>query len=165
MSTTEVWLDQIEDYRFRLHFSAPGSNSTDEASTPERMQAWIVDEPAPLGSGQGPSPGQLLLAAVANCLSDSLLFALRKFKQKAEPIRTVASQTTGRNPEGRLRVTGIRVTLHLGAAAAELEHLERILGQFELYCTVSQSVGQAIPIAVAVFDAQGQQLSGTLDRE
>ena len=37
--------------------------------------------PPPLGQGSGPSPMQLLAASVGNCLSASLLFALRKFKQ------------------------------------------------------------------------------------
>ena len=56
------------------------------------------DEPAPLGTGQGPSPVQLLCAAVGNCLSDSLLFALRKFKQAPEPLRAIAS-SRGRRAE------------------------------------------------------------------
>ena len=81
------------------------------------------DEPAPLGAGMGPSPMQLLAAAVGNCLSDSLLFALRKFKQAPEPIHTDVVAQVGRNAEGRLRVLQIRAVLNLGVPAAALEHL------------------------------------------
>ena len=119
----------------------------------------ISDEPAPLGGGQGPSPVQLLCAAVGNCLSDSLLFALRKFKQSPEPLGCTVEAEVGRNAEGRLRVLAMSVRLRLGVPAARLEHLERVLGQFEAFCTVTQSVGQAIPIRTEVVDADGVRLS------
>jgi organic hydroperoxide reductase OsmC/OhrA len=64
----------------------------------------------------------------------------------------------GRNAEGRMRVLGITARLHLGVAAAQLEHLDRVLSQFEDFCTVTQSVRAAIPVTVQVFDAQGVQL-------
>jgi hypothetical protein len=54
-----------------------------------------------------------------------------------------------------MRVIQIRVEARLGAPAATIEHLERILSQFEGFCTVAQSVGQGIPIEVAVFDGAG----------
>ena len=63
-----VTLTQQHDYRFDIRFH-------------KNMPVLTSDEPAPLGTGLGPSPVQLLCAAVGNCLSDSLLFALRKFKQ------------------------------------------------------------------------------------
>jgi hypothetical protein len=51
-----------------------------------------------------------------------------------------------------LRMTA---TLHLGVAAASLEHLQRVLDTFETYCTVTQSVGQGIAITLKVLDADG----------
>jgi hypothetical protein len=39
--------------------------------------------------------------------------------------------------------------------ADQLEQLERVLGQFEGFCTVTQSVGQGIPIQVRVLDGDG----------
>ena len=137
-----VELVQLEDYRFDIQFGGAAPN-------------LIGDEPAPLGTGSGPSPVQLLCAAVGNCLSDSLLFALRKFKQAPEPLRATVVAHVGRNPEGRVRVLRIDATLQLGVAAAHLEHLDRVLSQFEGYCTVTQSVGQGIPIVASVLDANG----------
>jgi uncharacterized OsmC-like protein len=140
-----VELIQQQDYRFDVNF---GGN----------IPALTCDEPAPMGTGQGPSPVQLLCAAVGNCLSDSLLFALRKFKQAPDPIRCTVEATVGRNPEGRMRVLQMTAKLSLGVEAQKLEHLERVLSQFEAFCTVTQSVGQSIPITVQVFDDTGSRL-------
>lgn len=142
---TTVVLRQAENYRFTVEFGAA-------------VPPLVTDESPPLGGGTGPTPLQLLAAAVGNCLSDSLHFALAKFKQSARGITTTVTATVDRNSEGRLRVVRMSVTTKLGARAAELEHLERILGQFEQFCTVAQSVGQAIPIEVAVFDGADTKL-------
>ena len=140
-----VSLRQKQDYQFDIDFG-PG------------MPGLVGDEPAPLGAGAGPSPVQLLAAAVGNCLSDSLLFALRKFKQAPEPIACDVTAEVGRNPEGRLRVLSLHAVLTLGVAAAKLEHLDRVLSQFESYCTVTQSVGQGIASELEVHDVLGQRL-------
>lgn len=140
-----VTLTQQQDYRFDVRFG-------------DAIPLLITDEPAPLGTGLGPSPVQLLCAAVGNCLSDSLLFALRKFKQAPEPLRCDVQAQVGRNDEGRMRVLQMQANLHLGVSASNLEHLDRVLSQFESFCTVTQSVGQGIPIHVRVIDAEGQVL-------
>jgi len=143
--TVIVRLAQAHDYQFDIDFGAG-------------VPKLRGDETPPLGQGAGPSPVQLLTAAVGNCLSDSLLFALRKFKQRPEPIQTEVTAEVGRNADGRLRVLAMRATLTLGVPAEQLEHLERVLGSFEAYCTVTQSVGQGIPVAVQVLDAHGTVL-------
>jgi uncharacterized OsmC-like protein len=145
MSEAAVTLQQQQDYRFEIGFGS---------SAPP----LLADEPAPLGQGAGPSPVQLLAASVGNCLSASLLFALRKFKQQPEPLRTVVEPEVGRNAEGRLRVLSLKVVLTLGVPAAQLEHLERVLGTFETYCTVTESVRAAIPVEVQVLDSLGARL-------
>lgn len=143
--TIEISLDQQQDYRFIVSFGG-------------EVPPLTADEPAPLGSGQGPSPVQMLCAAVGNCLADSLLFALRKYKQAAEPMRAVVTAELGRNADNRLRVLSMKARLHLGVMTSELEHLDRILGQFEGFCTVTQSVGQGIAITTEVYDAHGERL-------
>lgn len=145
MTTVSVSLRQQADYRFEIHFG-------------DNIPGLIADEPAPLGKGEGPSPAQLLAASVGNCLSDSLLFALCKFKQAPEPLRCEVQAEVGRNPEGRLRVLGIHATITLGVAASALEHLDRALAQFEEFCTVTQSVRQAFPVRVTVVDVDGHTL-------
>jgi uncharacterized OsmC-like protein len=137
-----VELRQESGYRFENRFG-PG------------IDVLHSDEPAPLGTGSGPSPMQLLAAAVGNCLAASLLFALKKFKQAPEPIAAHAVAIEGRNEQNRLRVQSIRVRLTLGVPAAKLEHLDRVLERFEDYCTVTESVRQGIPVAVEVVDSDG----------
>ena len=144
-SNVRITLRQQQDYQFQVDFG-------------EGIPSLLADEPAPLGSGQGPSPVQLLAAAVGNCLSDSLLFALRKFKQTPEPLHCTVDAEIGRNEQKRLRVLKMTAALHLGVPASSLEHLDRVLDQFEAYCTVTQSVGQGIVITTEVFDSTGARL-------
>ena len=124
------------------------------------MATLLADEPEPLGQGSGPAPNHMLLAAVANCLSASLVFALQKFKQDPGALKATATPEMGRNADKRLRIVGIHVKLELGRPAAELEHLDRVLAQFEDFCTVSMSVRQGIDIQVQVLDGAGAVLKG-----
>ena len=124
------------------------------------LPTLLADEPAPLGQGTGPAPDHMLLAAVANCLSASLLFSLQKFKQDPGTLVATASAVVGRNAEKRLRIEAINVRLELGQAAADIEHLERVLDQFEAFCTVSMSVREGIAINVQVQDGAGVLIKG-----
>ena len=142
-----VRLQQSQDYRFTVDFG--GS-----------VPPLVADEPAPLGAGAGPSPMQLLASAVGNCLTASLLFAFRKFKQAADPLSADVLARVGRNEANRLRVTGMSVQLRLGVPAESMQHLDRVLDSFESFCTVTQSVNQAFPVAVEVFDSTGRLLKG-----
>ena len=140
-----VLLRHQKDFQFEIDFG-------------EGKPRLLADEGPPLGQDAGPTPVQLLAAAVGNCLSDSLLFALRKFKQAPEPIACEVTADVGRNAENRLRVLGLDVALKLGVPAAQLEHLDRVLAQFESFCTVGASVAQGIPLNVTVHDSTGAQL-------
>lgn len=124
------------------------------------LPTLLADEPAPLGQGSGPAPDHMLLAAVANCLSASLLFALQKFKQDPGSLVATATPVMGRNAEKRLRIEAINVKLELGQPASAIEHLDRVLDQFEAFCTVSMSVKQGIAIHVQVEDSNGAVIKG-----
>lgn len=140
-----VRLVQQSDYQFAIYYS-------------EERDPIFGDEPPPLGRSQGATPSQFLIAGVANCLSDSLLFALRKFKQNPEPIETKASCEIGRNAENRLRILAIQVEIRVGVPGNTLENLDRVLAQFQDFCTVSSSVSAGIPVNVRVIDSNNQQL-------
>ena len=142
-----VTLNQIEKFQFKVHFG--GSNTE-----------LITDEPEPIGTGKGPSPDQLLAASVANCMSDSLSFALTKFKEDPSPIKTKAKAVVQRNSENRLRIAYIDVEIRLGKPIKSALYMERALAQFESFCTVASSVGQSLPIKVKVFDSEGNLIKG-----
>ena len=147
-ATSEIRIElvQLSDYRFEARFGDPG------------IPLLLTDEAAPLGGNAGPNPVRLLAVAVANCLAASLLFAMRKFKNDPGPLRAVATVQMARNPQNRLRVGRIAVDLHLGTGASEVPMLDRILGQFEEFCIVTQSVRLAFPVDVRVLDQTGAVL-------
>jgi organic hydroperoxide reductase OsmC/OhrA len=146
--TLRLTLEQESDYAFRIHF--------DETDIPD----LLTDEPEPLGKGEGPNPTRLLLSAVANCLSASLLFALRKFKNSPGKLVTQATAELVRNEQGRLRVGHIHADIRLAEAGAAHASLERILAQFENFCVVTESVREGIDVSVSITDAEGVQVHG-----
>lgn len=140
-------LDQQAGYRFTVRFDDPG------------IAPLITDEPPPLGTGTGPNPARLLGAAVANCLSASLLFALSKHGNDPAPMHAVVTVLLGRNPQGRTRVLRIAVEITLGVTGDVLKHADRALAQFEDFCVVTQSVRAGIDVDVSVYDSAGNLLS------
>ena len=151
MSDTQkivLTLEQESDYSFRIHF--------DETGIPD----LLTDEPEPLGEGAGPNPTRMLTAAVANCLSASLLFALRKFKNQPGKLVTTATAALTRNEQGRFRVSHIQADIQLAEAADAHASLERILAQFENFCVVTESVRHGIEVSVSITDAEGVRVHG-----
>ena len=114
-----------------------------------------TDESAPLGGDSGPNPSRMLVAAVANCLSASLLFSLRKYKNTPGTIVTRATARLERNEQKRLRVAHIDVAIELPDAAADYAQIERLLEQFEDFCVVTESVRQGVEVNVSVRDGAG----------
>ena len=143
--TVSVKITQKQNYQFLVDFGGA-------------MPTLLADEPVPLGKGEGPAPTHLLLAAIANCLSASLLFSLQKFNQDAGGITTNATCIVDRNETNRLRIQQIDVVIGLGKERGDLTRLDRILGQFEDFCTVTQSVQAGIPVKITVADAKGMRL-------
>ena len=134
-------LNRQQDYRFNVQF--------DLAGVPDLQ----LDEPPPLGAGAGPNASRLLAAAVANCLSASLLFCLGKFKQDPGGLAAHVTGKMVRNEQGRLRVGGIAVDIRLEQTVDRLAHCA---DQFEEFCVVTDSVRNGIPVSVQVRDAAGQ---------
>jgi organic hydroperoxide reductase OsmC/OhrA len=140
----EVTLEQTGAYEFRVRF--------DGTAIPD----LLTDENPPLGADAGPNPSRLLAVSVANCLSASLLFALRKYKNNPGKLVTTSRATVSRNEQGRLRITHVAVDLQLADAASSFEHADRALAQFENFCIVTESVRQGITVEVNVRDAAGK---------
>jgi len=110
----------------------------------------VIDEPAPLGEGQGPNPARMLGAAVGGCLGASLLFCMRKARVDVRGLKTTVEGTIGRNERGRLRVQSLRVVLAPVVPAEQHDRVPRCLELFEEFCTVTGSIASAIPVDVEV---------------
>ena len=154
MSDTEsitLTLTQESDYAFRITFEGSA------------VPALLADETPPIGRDVGPSPTRMLAASIGHCLSSSILFAMRKFKNQPRTIVTHVRADTARNERGRLRVARIAVEIDLPGAAADYAQIERILSQFEDFCTVTESVRAGVTVEVSVRDAAGAVLH-TSDR-
>ncbi len=142
-----VELEQREGYEFVVRFDKPEGAEL------------LLDEPPPLGGGHGPNAARLVAAAVANCLSASLVFCLRgKFRQNPGPVRAMATGTLERNEKGRYRIAGIDVVISLAEQKESVPHLDRCLEQFEDFCIVTESVRRGIPVSVKVLDEAGTEL-------
>ena len=135
----KVRVKLLEGYRFKVDF--PGTKS----------EGFVMDEPAPLGNLDGPNASRVLAASVANCLSASLLFCLRKSKIEVDDIETEAEATVERNEEGYWRVR--RVDVRIGAKLrepADKNRVSRCVEVFEKYCVVTGAVRDGIGIGVSV---------------
>jgi len=145
--TFDVELEQLASYEFKVKF--------DKAQFAE----LLLDEPPPLGSDKGPNASRLIGAAVANCLSASLVFCLAgKFKQPLGPLKTKAHGTLVRNDKGRMRIGRLDVTIAMAEAATDVQHMQRCLAQFEDFCVVTESVRHGIPVGVRVVDVRGAEI-------
>ncbi|HUF52254.1 MAG TPA: OsmC family protein [Dehalococcoidia bacterium] len=133
-----VSLDLVDGYEFAADFGLP------------QVEPMKLDESPPLGRGSGPDPARLLATAVANCLASSLLFCLRKAHIDVTGMEVAATGTLARNEQGRLRVTGIDVTLKPSVAPADVAHMGRCIDIFEDFCPVTAAVRKGVAVMVEV---------------
>jgi len=137
-----VSVELIKDYEFKVTFD-------------ESLPELLMDEPPPLGSGNGPSASKVLSAAIGNCLSASLLFCLYKIRVKTKSMKTTVKTKMVRNERKRLRVGSSHVIITLSFDPEGQSRLGRCMDLFEDYCIVTQSIRGGIDVSVEVQDEQG----------
>lgn len=143
-----VTLKHKDAYRFDVEFEDKFAD----------FEPFLSDEPQPMGTNQGPSPAHMLIAAVANCLSVSFMFAVNRAKQDVNGIVTKATCHIGRNENRHFRVVKIDVAIQIEKNAEEVAELADILSRFEGISTISRSVLEGVPIETVVFDKSGKKL-------
>lgn len=114
-----------------------------------------MDEPPPLGEGAGPNASAVLGAAVANCLSASLLFCLHKAHVEVQGMTADAEVSLGRNDRSRLRVQAVHVELRPQLAPGTEGRIARCLELYEDFCVVTAAVRGAIDVEVTVTPVVG----------
>lgn len=112
-------------------------------------EPFTSDEPDPVGDASGPATPALLGAAVAHCLSASLLETLRHARLPVEAFETEATAVVAPNGEGLPRIDHIDVVLRptLAVPAARTRRCEEV---FEKHCTVTSSVRAGVDVRVQV---------------
>ena len=143
-NTFAISLKQQEKFAFKVNWQQ------------DSLEPLLTDEPKPLGEGKGPNPTRMLAAAVANCLSASLLFALGKFGNELSGLEAKIEGTVERNDDKRWRVSLLEVQITLPEEIAKLNFAERALNQFESFCVVTESVREGIPVHLSVQDSTGK---------
>ncbi len=138
------------EQRFTLTLTLKDGYAFDVDFEQEGVPPLLLDEPPPLGAGQGPNPARLLGAAVGSCLGASLLFCLRKSHIDVQQLRTTVEGTLVRNEQGRLRIGEIKVRLAPQVAADQRDRMGRCLELFEDFCIVTESVRHGIAVDVQV---------------
>lgn len=134
----DITLRRLENFKFDAEFDG------------ENMANLMFDEPSPLGEDEGPNASRVLAAAVANCLSASLLFCLQKARVEVADMTTNVHGIVARNDEGRLRVSRIEVRITAAIPPEDQDRVPRCLKIFEDFCVVSGAVRKGIDIDVEV---------------
>ncbi|NOZ52119.1 MAG: OsmC family protein [Gammaproteobacteria bacterium] len=144
-----IQLDHQSDYAFTVNFNL------------SNVAQLVLDEPPPLGRQAGPNASHLVAAAVANCLSASLLFCLSKHKVTANSLTVEATCKLLRNDRQRLRLGGIDVRITLNNEAfnkTSASREKRCLELFEDFCVVTESLRNGIQVDVSILDNDGHLL-------
>lgn len=147
----------MEEQGFRIEMALSGAYEMQVDFGIPGIEPLTVDEPPPLGEGQGPNPARLLAAAVGSCMSASLLYCLRRAHLDAPGLRTRVEGTFVRNERGRMRIGGMRVTLVPGMSPDDAARAARCMELFEDFCIVGQSVQAGIPLDVRVETADAEK--------
>jgi len=136
--TFEVTLSRHDKYQFDVDFQ-DGSGTT-----------LRVDEPEPLGAGQGPNAARVAAAAIGNCLSASLLFCLGKARIDVGSVETRVTGSIVRNEHGRMRLGSLKVHIDPDVGTVPPERIQRCLDIFEDFCLVTASVREGLDVEVEV---------------
>ncbi len=139
-----VELEQVDAFEFKVKFGGGVE--------------LVMDEPEPLGAGKGPNASKVLSAAIANCLSASLLFCLQKARVDIGGIKTTVTTQLERNEKKRLRIGSSRVTINANVDKTGGERLKKCIELFEDFCVVTASVRKGIDVSVEIIDQDGERL-------
>lgn len=143
-----IRVQQIDGYEFRVSFDKSG------------YAELMMDEPPPLGRDAGPNPARILAAAVADCLSASLLFCLKRSGVAVEDVSTQADVSLVRNEHKRLRIGSIAVHI-TPKMDGDRAAIAKCLETFEDFCIVTQSVRGGIDVRVDVEPVPASQVEVT----
>jgi peroxiredoxin-like protein len=99
------------------------------------------------GSREGTNAEELLLAALASCLTMTLAYSLERHIGSAPRIEAKVEGTFVTAP---LRLDSVRVHLLIGPTTGERQAIDEAVAQAEHRCMVSNLIRKTAPIEVSV---------------
>jgi uncharacterized OsmC-like protein len=138
MIRIETKLKRISGHKFEVEFDSP------------QYPKLIVDEPEPVGNGEGPNPIRLLSVAVGHCIGSSLVYCLDRARVKVEELETKVNAELVKCEKGYWRVEKIGIKIFFRVAEEGRERVPHCLELFEEYCTVTQVLRLGTQVAVDV---------------
>ncbi|MCP4703707.1 MAG: OsmC family protein [candidate division Zixibacteria bacterium] len=143
-----ISMEQLNDFEFKVKF--------------DDGKELLMDEPEPIGSGNGPNPARLISASIGYCLSASLFFSLQKARVDSKILKTTVTTQIGRNDKGRLRIAGSKVIINadLDQDESSAKKISKSLELFEDFCIATQSIRDGIDVDVEVIDQNGKKIHG-----
>ena len=142
---SNVRLTQLSGYQFAVQMEKPEWGIT-------------MDEPPPVGEGQGPDATRLLAAALGHCLSASLTFCLQKARVSISGLTADIQASVCRNERGRWRVAAMDVEVQVaGLEPAQRAAFERCRSLFEDFCIVTASIREGIPVKIDLRLLEGDE--------
>lgn len=145
----------MEERRFHVGLSRATGFTFDTHFDNDAWSGITLDEPVPIGEGNGPNASRMVGVAVGHCLASSLLFCLGKARVTVNDLEVQVEGVVGRNEQGRLRINELQVTIVPSVPADEQERMQRCLELFEDFCIVTGSVRKGIPVHVSVTPTAG----------
>ena len=143
-----ISMEQLNDFEFKIKF--------------DDGKELLMDEPEPIGSGQGPNPARLISASIGYCLSASLFFALQKARVDTKITNTTVTTQIARNEKGRFRISGSKVTINaeIDQSDETVNRRQKSLELFEDFCVATQSIRNGFDVKVEVIDQNGKKIHG-----
>jgi len=145
----------MEERRFHVALSRAAGFTFDAHFDNDAWSAVTLDEPVPIGEGNGPNASRMLGVAVGHCLASSLLFCLGKARVTVNDLDVQVDGVVTRNEQGRMRITELQVKIVPTVPADAQERMQRCLELFEDFCIVTGSVRKGIPVEVTVTPTTG----------
>ncbi len=151
-STPTDEMQTPEAHLFTLHSEWRGSSDGDGVLTAERDATLAYGIPEGTGGKPGRSnPEEMLVGAVVSCYSITLAMLLEKRRLPAFPIVVTAVGTVTRQPDHRLKFTGIhlrpRITVY-GLNEAQQAKVLELAHTAERVCLVSNALADDVTITV-----------------
>ena len=146
-------MPETRDHHVTLRFTR-GYEFVAEFDDDKGHAPIFFDEPPPLGAGLAPNAATILGAAVADCLSASLVFCLRKVRLDVLDLTARVVTHVTRNEKGRFRISGIDVEIDPVLSQADAERFRRCEALYEDFCVVTESIRHGIPVNVTIGKAE-----------